>query len=1082
MAEAVISIGGSVLANLITQALGKVGNLGGIKRELQVLESTVTMLQALLDEAEEQQHQSFQIKDWVEKLKEVFYDLQDVLEEFNIEAMRRELKGDNQMIKVVRTFFSSLNQLAFELKMSRKIREVRERLVVIKDEKDFQLDKGPMNSQAERGWRKSEETHSFMREEDIIGRENEKKNVMKFLLDMDVKENVSILPIVGIGGLGKTALAKFVYNDEMISKHFDLKMWVCVSNDFDMIKIVKDIIVCVEKKEPPNYNVMDRLQVELRKIIDGRRYLLVLDDLWDAKSETWPNLKSLLMGGARGSKILITTRLPLVAEITSSASPLLLEGLFESDSLDLLMRMAGRKEGGIQDLDMLAIGKEIVRNCFGVPLVVRTIGRLLFLKQTKDEWLRFKDHELPKMSQTEEHIISVLRLSYDRLPSHLKRCFTFCSLFPKDFEIEKHTLVYLWMAEGFIQSSNAGKLLEDIAHEYFMDLYWSNFFQDFKKNPYTKEETCKMHDLMHDLACSVAGNKYWAARDDTNQINERTRHISYGSTFNLMGELPISRLKPSILRTFLCTIRDWKEINPTSEVDLRQLIQNFKRLRILDLHATEVKKVPRSICELKYLTYLDLSDNNTLRRLPNSITRLQSLQTLNLHSCYVLEELPSDIRKLVSLRNLDIDDCSELSYLPRGIGELSSLHRLTNFILPQYKARAKNYCGLGELKGLNNIRGQLSIKNLGYVTYAEVKCEDEILMGKHSLDSLVLHWNGFNIDDVVIDELLFDRLKLPSNLQRLKMRGYQGESFPKWMMDSLVSFLPHLVDVKFYTCKRCERLPPLDQLPCLKSLHINDMPELEYIKSDQSSPSPASFPSLLKLEIYGCEKLKAMPLTPHLEELLLNKANGALLINQMMLGLNKLKRLNIESIKFPECLPEEGFQSLTSLESLKITNCHQLTSLWQGMRHLSSLVDLFIENCEKLDISKDEIDNILDFHGGLHSLCSVYINGLPKLTSLPQWFLQSHNLKCLKIWNCHNLKDIPEQIEAFQSLQDLHLVSCTSLTSFPEAMRRLTSLIHLTIFKCRELEESCKRQAGEDWDKIAHIPNIQFKRTWRIEP
>ncbi|XP_039163101.1 putative disease resistance protein RGA4 [Eucalyptus grandis] len=385
MAEAVISIGGSVLANLITQALEKVGNLGAVKRELQMLRSTATMLHAVLEDAEEQHHQSSQIEDWVEKLKEAFYDLQDVLEEFNIEVTRRELRGDNQMIKVVRTFFSSLNQLAFGLKMSRKIREVRERLVAIKADNKLLLDKLPMNSQAKRGRRNREETHSFIREEDIIGRDNDKKNVMKFLLDLDVKEDVSILPIVGVGGLGKTALAKFVYNDKMVSKHFDLKMWVCVSNDFDIKKIVKDIIVCVEEKEP-NYNLMDRLQSKLRTIIDRRRYLLVLDDLWDANLETWSNLKSLLMGGAIGSKILITTRLPLVAKITCPTLPLLLEDLSESNSLDLLMRMAVQKEGGIQDLDIRAIGEEIVRKCFGVPLVIRTIGGLLFQKETKDEW------------------------------------------------------------------------------------------------------------------------------------------------------------------------------------------------------------------------------------------------------------------------------------------------------------------------------------------------------------------------------------------------------------------------------------------------------------------------------------------------------------------------------------------------------------------------------------------------------------------------------------------------------------------------------------------------------------------------
>ncbi|KAL3749325.1 hypothetical protein ACJRO7_010434 [Eucalyptus globulus] len=193
-----------------------------------------------------------------------------------------------------------------------------------------------------------------------------------------------------------------------------------------------------------------------------------------------------------------------------------------------------------------------------------------------------------------------------------------------------------------------------------------------------------------------------------------------------------------------------------------------------------------------------------------------------------------------------------------------------------------------------------------------------------------------------------------------------------------------------------------------------------------------------------------------------------------MLGLNKLKRLNIEAVEFPECLPEEGFQSLTSLESLSIWKCHQLTSLRQGMRHLSSLVHLSIWECEELDISKDESGNILDFHGGLQSLHSVTISCLPKLTSLPQWLLQTHNLEDLNIWYCDNLKAISEQIEALQSLQTLDIDRCSSLTSFPEAMRRLTSLTHLTICGCPKLEESCKRQAGEDWDKIAHIPHIQF--------
>ncbi|KAF8038100.1 hypothetical protein BT93_B0836 [Corymbia citriodora subsp. variegata] len=980
--------------------------------------------------------------------------------------MQRELRGHNEMMKKVRTFFSSSNQLAFKLKMSDKVRAVTARIEAIKADRVFDLDERP-----KREWRNREETHSFILEQDIIGRDDDKKRVMEFLQDSNVEGNVSILPIVGIGGLGKTALAKYVYGDSK----FDLKMWVCVSFDFDVQKIVKKMLACVKKEEPIE-DTMERLQRKLREEIDRKKYLLVLDDVWNITQETWRSLKILLVGGARGSKILITTRFTSVAEITGTTSRYCLKGLPESASLALLMQMAGQKIEEIEDSNMLAIGKEIVRKCYGVPLVVQTVGSLLFFKKTKPEWLYFKDYELPEVSQKDDSIMSILSLSYDHLPLHLKQCFAFCSLFPKDYEMDKQTLINLWVAEGFIQS-NGSQHVEDIAHGYFMDLLWRNFFHDYEKDIWNKD-TCKMHDLTHDLACSIAGNGRWAAWDGKKSMHERTRHISYGLTFNLRDELPISSLKGSALRTILSTTRYWEEDEQieqkesTSEANLCQLIQNFKRLCVLGLCGKKVEKVPGSICELKHLTYLDLSYNLTLKRLPNSITRLQSLQTLNLDNCYALEELPSDIRKLVSLRNLNIDYCS-IRYMPHGFRELSSLHRLTHFILPIDKVGAKNYCGLGELNGLNNIRGSLVIENLGYVTDVETESKDANLKGKHSLEFLVLIWSDFDRNDAVIgnrEEVLLDGLRPHSSLQKLISSKYQGESFPRWMMDSLVSFLPNLIEVCFGECGRCKCLPPLGQLPSLEYLCIDLLPELECIESGHSSTSIASFPKLSRLTLHDCEKLKAMPLAPHLEELDLYNANAQLPISQMR-DLKKLKRLSIMGMKFLECLPEECFQSFTSLESLYIRGCNRLTSLSQGMRHLTSLVDLSIGRCKELDISIDERVNLLDFRR-LHSLRSVEIFDLPKPTSLPLWLLQAVNLEHLNIWECDNLKDIPEQIEALRLLQRLDIKACPSLTSLPEGMRRLTSLTDLVIWGCPELKERCKRDVGEDWDKIKHIPNI----------
>ncbi|KAF8038097.1 hypothetical protein BT93_B0835 [Corymbia citriodora subsp. variegata] len=490
MAEAVIiAIAEEIIAKSVPQALKKIGELWGVKQEIEALKDTVSTLQAVLKYAEKQYYQNDQIQDWLNKMKDALYDAQDLFEEFNIKAMQRELRGHNEVTKEVRTFFSSSNQLAFNLKMSSKVRAVRERIEDINTHRRFHLDRHPVDSQVEREWRKREETHSFISEGDIIGRNDDNNTIMEFLLDSNMKENVSILPIVGIGGLGKTALAQCVFNDEMVSKNFNLKMWVCVSDVFDMKKIVKNIIGCAKEKAS-NEVSMEELQIELRAKIDGKRYLLVLDDLWNDKPEEWLSLKKLLMVGSRGSKIIITTRLSSVATITSTTSPHLLRDLSESASIDLLMQMACRKEEEIQDFEMLAIIKEIVRKCSGVPLIIRTIGNLLSSKKTICEWLRFKDDELLEVSQSEDNINSVLRLSYNHLPSHLKQCFAMCSLFPKDYEINKQTLVDLWMAEGFIQSSNKNKHLEDIAHGYFMDLLSSNFFQEYETHEWGRLARC----------------------------------------------------------------------------------------------------------------------------------------------------------------------------------------------------------------------------------------------------------------------------------------------------------------------------------------------------------------------------------------------------------------------------------------------------------------------------------------------------------------------------------------------------------------------------------------------------------------
>jgi hypothetical protein len=213
---------------------------------------------------------------------------------------------NNKLWPQVRIFFSKSNQLAYGLKMGHRIKAVRKRLdEIAADRIKFGFTERPTGTQFEH--RKREDTHSFVREEEVIGREDEKKAVKELLLDSNVKENVSIIPIVGIGGLGKTTLAQYVYNDEEVKRHFDLRLWACVSDPFDVKTIVAKLIESATKKRPESLE-MDPLQSQLRAEIDGKRYLLVLDDVWNENRDTWLSLETLLLGGLRGSKVLITTR------------------------------------------------------------------------------------------------------------------------------------------------------------------------------------------------------------------------------------------------------------------------------------------------------------------------------------------------------------------------------------------------------------------------------------------------------------------------------------------------------------------------------------------------------------------------------------------------------------------------------------------------------------------------------------------------------------------------------------------------------------------------------------------------------
>ena len=390
--------------NLVAQ---EIGLLWGVKDEIKKLGDTVLTIGAVIQDAEKKQQHNNQVRVWLERLNDALYEADDLLDDFSTEALRWEVMTRNKKAKEVRIFFSKSNQLSFGLKMGHKVKAMNERLDAIKNAKGFHLDERPVETQV--GGYRVRETHSFVRTEEVIGRENDKEEIIKILLDPNVEESLLILPIVGLGGLGKTTLAQLIFNDNEIQNSFEQKLWVCVSDDFEVKVIVKKILECAQSMKPGDLE-MNTLINDLKKEIDGKRYILVLDDVWNEDPKKWLNLKDLLMGGARGSRILVTTRNNRVAKITKTIQPYLLEGLDKEKSWVLFKQMAFENGQEPEKSFFKVVGKEILERCKGVPLAIRTIGSLLYFKNTEKEWLSFKDSELSKVPQEENDILPTLEL------------------------------------------------------------------------------------------------------------------------------------------------------------------------------------------------------------------------------------------------------------------------------------------------------------------------------------------------------------------------------------------------------------------------------------------------------------------------------------------------------------------------------------------------------------------------------------------------------------------------------------------------------------------------------------------------
>ncbi|KAM3691050.1 hypothetical protein ACJW31_09G165500 [Castanea mollissima] len=689
MTEFVYSVAANVIDKIASLAYQEICSPWGISEDMKKLELAMYTIQVVLLDVEEKQVQNRGLTVWLGQLKDVFHDAEEVLDEFECEALQRkvvETHGSTREKVLESVSYSSFNPLGFSYKMCHKIKGIRKRLEELaKDRALFHLEERSEDQYIVH--REREMTHSFVRDSNVIGRVDDKQKIITLLMHPgDNIGNVHVISIVGIGGLGKTTLAQWVYNDERVAKSFDSKIWVCVSEDFNILKLAKKILKSAGGEISENMS-MDEVQASLRSILKENRFFIVLDNVWNEDRNKWIDLKNLLIGG-QGSKILVTTRSHKVA-IAMAPGPIQnIKGLSDDDCLSLFLRCAFNEGEHEPYPKLVEIGKQIVKKCSGVPLAVKTLGSLLYSKIEEHDWISIRDNEIWKLEQKEGDILSALKLSYNQLPSYLKQCFAFCSLYPKDFRYNNFDLIQSWMANGLFKKSNKNiEELEDIGEQYIKELLSRSFFQ--KDVDYgTIFMTFKMHDLLHDLALYVAQDDYCLVENinNTNKF-EKSRHIS----------ILDHKLGVDARITFLHKLKEdgLASIN-INESLVETCISRFKHLRLLNLRFSKLETLSSSIGTLKHLRYLNLHGNKQIKKLPNSICDLQNLETLILLDCQELEELPRDIKKMVSLRfffynhkaymftrecfqrltalrNFGLADCKSLISLPQGLKHLTAL-------------------------------------------------------------------------------------------------------------------------------------------------------------------------------------------------------------------------------------------------------------------------------------------------------------------------------------------------------------------------------------------------------------------------